>query len=84
MHHRCMPNRAPIADIRAVVVREMHDRIVLNIRALADPDLMNISPQDGAIKHAALRAQHYIAMQRRVGRDKQGLLRIGSLPEMSG
>gem|GEM_PF-6605593 len=42
MQGSSMPNRHPFSDDRAVVIRKMHNHVVLQVTAVSDYDGMNI------------------------------------------
>src|SRR5437016_5664615 len=52
VHDRVVANRDQLTHDRGIVCIKMHDGIVLNVRARADNDAIDIAAQNGAVPHA--------------------------------
>src|SRR5690606_18123389 len=65
VHDRAVAHGDVLADLRAVVIREMHHRVVLNVRTAADHDGVDVAPEHGAIPDAALVPQRDVPDDRR-------------------
>src|SRR5665213_1759167 len=77
-----MADGAPGSDVRAELIREVHDRIVLDVGPVAHPDFVDVAAQHGAVEHAARRSEDNIAVHRGVGRDKKRARHLGRFPQM--
>ena len=52
VHDRVVANRNQLAHDRGIICVKMHDGIVLDVRARADNDAIDIAPQNGAVPNA--------------------------------
>src|SRR5260221_1973471 len=56
-----MPDRDVASDHTGKFVRQMNDGVVLDVRAAADEDAIDVAPHDGVIPHARMIAESHIA-----------------------
>ena len=73
MNDRGMSDGRVVADAHAIFVREVHDRAVLHVRALADRDRVDVAAQHATVPHAAVHSERDIAEHGRVRRHERGL-----------
>src|SRR5882757_1812487 len=76
VNNRAVANRAVAADFYSQFVCEVHEREILNVRAFADLDKINIAAQDCAVPHTALRTERNVAHHGRASGNKCRATRV--------
>lgn len=65
VHVRRMPDRDPVADEARKVIREVQDRVVLDVRMMSDLDPVDVAPQHRPIPDAAVVPERHITHNHR-------------------
>lgn len=84
MHNCSVTDRAPVAHDRIKIVGQMHNGIVLNIRAFSDLNTGNVTAKHRPIEHAAARFEGHVTHHGGVRGDKQGPRNVGPFLQVPG
>ncbi len=64
MHDGAVADGDPVAKHTGIIIRQVQDRVVLNIRVMADDNAVDVAAQHRAVPDAGVGAQRHVANDR--------------------